>query len=206
MCIAATFINDEVSTLSGYAIFADARLGGNGDPWGTPERVVGQDEYNAEYDRLTWDSNLEDGFDTGQVSSSLVVTSDVANDTVFADNQITSDSLSYSSTSIGHIGIIEFRAFTQAAGAVQWSDVDVRFYRDDVLIESYSASAGPSVDTSTSTEDTTSEAILRITPGATDYDRVEIYGVFRMTFDSPNVYAGPTDMAAQIFVYSAVES
>jgi hypothetical protein len=204
MCIAATLVDDEVSSVSGFAIYADARLGGNGDAWGTPEQVVGQDEYNAEYDRVTWDGDLEDGFDSGYVSDALIVSSDIANDTVFADHQINSDSTTFTSTSIGYIGKVQFRAFTQAAAVVEWRNISVRFYQGNDLVDSYALQNGPSVDTTTS-ENTSAEEILEITPQGTGIDRVEIWGMFRMTFDSPNLYPGPTDLGAQIFVFSATE-
>jgi hypothetical protein len=203
MSIAATLYHNVISEVSGYAVYAEARLGGNGDPNGVPELVTGGNGEDASYDRITWDADLTDGFDTGNVADALAAAFDAGTNTATADRETGGTPISFSQASAGPIERVELRALTQAAATARWSNVCIEFYRGGVLMDSYSAEYGPSVDTVGETSNATAESVLVVTPDGTDYDQVVISGMVRMTFDSPTVLPGATDVALQAFVYTS---
>lgn len=202
MSIAATLYHDEISHVSGYAVYMDARIGGNGDPDGIPEVVSGRVGQNPVYDRITWDSDLDDGFDTGTVLGSVAATETGGGP--HASTPRGGDVQAFSSTVSGQIDKVQIRALAQAAGGVEWSNVAIKFYNHGVLVDSYAADAGPSVDQSDATGWCESEAILEVRPTAgLVYDQVVVDGSFRLFYDAERVEPGATDLAGQIFIYTA---
>ena len=231
MAIAAVLYNDYVSEVSNYAMYAEARLGGNGDPNGAPELVVGRDGEDAAWGRTTWDGDLTDGFDTGDVAHAFGVDFRAADGDgrgtdesgtggepdsegeygegetggggVAAGQSAGHQPLAFASDARGEVVTkVQVRAVALAAAVVEWSTVTIRFYRDGVLVDAYTPDAGPAVDTSGTPGDTTAEAILEVVPSGADYDEVVVRGTFRMAFDSTSVTPGETDLALQVFVYT----
>ncbi|MDB5294367.1 MAG: hypothetical protein JWO31_350 [Phycisphaerales bacterium] len=200
MSIAMTLYHDSVSTPTGYAVYAEARLGANGFGDGTPELVVGHDAEDADYGRITWDGDESDGFDSGNAPG--VFTASFAGGTAATLNA-GSEVPTYTSAASGVIAKVQIRVLTQALAKVEWSTVCIKFYRDGVLVDSYAPETGPSVDTRSSPQDPVAESILEVTPSGTDYDKVVVTGGLYMAYDSTSVWPGGSDLAAQIFVYTS---
>ncbi len=199
MADAAIFYNNSISAMSDYAMYAEARLGSNGDAWGVSELVVGSDEEDATYSRIVWDDNLDNGFDTGDVSEIL----HTGTETVATTNSVDDEPITFQSSALGNIQKVQIRALALAAASVSWSQISITFYRGGVAMDSYIGGAAVSVDKRNATGPVKSEAILEVTPDRFDYDQVVISGSFRMIFDSTTVYPGATDLAGQFFVYTS---
>lgn len=203
MSYAISLFHNEISQTSGYALYAEARLGGNGDVNGMPELVVGGDGEDASYERICWDDDLTDGFDSGNIADALTAAFNGSTATTQADRAAGGVPVTFTQSSAGPIDHVELRAMTQAAASARWSDVNIVFYRGGVQMDQYSVVNGPSVDTIGATSDYTAESIFKIIPSGTDYDKVVISGTIRMTFNSPDVIPSGTDLALQAFVFTS---
>jgi hypothetical protein len=198
--ITASFISDDyVSNVGTYAAYAEARYGANGDFYGDPELIAANgSDYST--GRTCWDSmsSWDEGFDSDWTVSQLWV--DSSGDVTWDVNG--SDDTETATTGLGydHIQAVDIRSMTSVAGAVQWRNLTVTFYKAGVVTDQYTAGAGPSVDTSTASSPF-AEQTLHVASSRTDNDMVVVSGQFRLSH-VPGVYPSSSDLAAQIFVYN----
>jgi len=203
MADAAIFYSNSISEVGCYALYAEARLGSNGDPWGAPELVVGTSPDDAQYSRVTWDADLQDGFDSGEFSGVLETSVDAINEELAATAEMNQEPITFSTSFSGNIEKVQVRALTLAAAAVSWSEIRIEFYRNGVLADAYTNLAGISVDERSATGPVEAQAMLEVVPEAGEYDQVIISGSYRMVYDSTAISPGETDLAGQFFVFCA---
>lgn len=202
MADAAIYYNNSITEISGYSMYTELRIGSNGDPWGEAEIVSGSSPYDAQYGRIVWDGDLEDGFDSGQLEHVLTSTvEDEDPETAVVTSDGESGPLTFSTSVYGSVALVQLRALALVAGSASWSNVAIGFYRDNVLVDSYSSAAGLSVDKSSQTGPVESEALLSVSSQAQGIDKVVISGTFRMSYDSTVIVPGAADLAGQFFVY-----
>jgi len=198
MSTGALLSNNSISDLNGYAIFADARLGSNGDSAGDSELAVGSDPETCTCGRDVWGTVTDAGLDSGSVSTELTIGSGGSVEWQVAGSS--PSPLTYDSSGFTQIHTIDIRALTQANAMVSWESIYVQFYKNGAVTDTYSASAGPSVDDRGDESPPPSEQILEITSAYEDNDAVVIQGDFRLAYPG-NITPCSTDLAAQIFVF-----
>jgi hypothetical protein len=184
---------------SGWSYFADLLFGSNGSfPWAS-ELYVGPDSETAAYGSATWDPDLSDGFDSGQVGVSFDANLTAGTATLSTSNE-TSSPVTYTGVGTGTIGSVEIRAKVQTAGEVAWSDISIAFWHGDTMGETLSVGAGAvaNLDAPGSAE----EQRLVVTPSDLSYDRVTVSGTLQMTA-GPDIYPDWADLFGQILVMPA---
>jgi len=190
---------DSLSSLSTPSIYAELRAGGDGDPYGAAEYDVGGAGCEMTEGRTTWDDDLSDGFDSGNVTVGLQARADGEATVAVADS--TSGDVSASGGSIGNVGQVVVRLGVQGAQMqVRWNNLTVNFYRNGVLRESLSLAAPAQV---TGTDQApVREELLTFVPSDTDDDEVVVTGAVRLTSSEPDLQPDPNQIFSQILVYA----
>ena len=184
---------------SGYLVQADMTWGDNGPAnGGDPELWVGDPSGGGSSGRTVWagDAEPDGSTDTGWVPVELDVGAG-SGDTLSVGGAFSD--VAYTGQSYGDISEIFVEASVDLNAAVRWSDLHVDFKLGGAIVDTYSASSGPSVDTTTSSTLSATE-VRRIVP-ASRADSAVITGMVRMSFDA-GTYPGPSDLLAAVLVNS----
>ena len=188
-----------LADLGCYWLFGEARFGGNGVSWMPPELVVGTGPDDMSGGRITWDEDLSDGLNSGQVAIEFDVDLTSGDATLEASNGGSSSPASFSGSSGGvAIGSIVIRAGTQVHAEVSWSNLTITCWNGDVASESVSISAGAQVDTTNSTTGV-GEQMLVVEPKENYFDRVTVSGTLSFQASSA-VCPSWTDLFGQIYI------
>jgi hypothetical protein len=190
---------DPTSTLSqitDFATFAEARFGGNGMFWMPPELVAGTAS-GTTAGRATWDSDLSDGLDTGDVA--FAFEADLATgETSFATDIEGSSAAEGGSQAGAGLSSVLIRVGTQVQSKVSWSALTITFWDADSAGESISIPAGVEIDTTQSSTGV-GERLLAVTPESQKWDRVTVSGSLRFEAEA-GTCPGWCDLFGQIFI------
>ena len=202
MSITATLLtHTQLSDITGYTAFAEAKVGGNGDGNGPPETNAGHDGGSYNSGRVTWDSSPEDGIDTDWRAVQLSDSSGSSeNDLAWEVYGCDPGTVTFAGSGSGSVSKVDIRALVQAPGSAAWRSITVDFYKNGLVTDSYTAYTPPAVDESSVTGTVSAEQILEVTSDRTDNDAVIVTGDVRLTCPE-GVYPGPDDLAAQVFVF-----
>jgi hypothetical protein len=124
---------EEVS--AGWCIFAEVRVGNNSVLGGEPEYRLGRPG-DLDDGQKTWDANISDGFDSGLVNVEFRIP--VSGDTsgITLDIPTGTGQLRYPKLTYGYINKIQIEAAVNSNNmAMIWQNVEARFYRNGVVIE-----------------------------------------------------------------------
>jgi hypothetical protein len=111
--------------VSGYCVSSIARVGSDGNTPGTPELTVGQAT-----GRKTWDSNLQDGLDSGWVALTFTAKSGGGNNGVTLN--VGGVNVVYSDVTYGDVNKVMLSAFVDGANKrMSFRSVVVEFYDND---------------------------------------------------------------------------
>lgn len=201
MATGSTTSSSTISDISIYCGFAEARFGSNGATDGDAEVELGAVNQSPASGRRTWDSNLSDGLAVGPLIVQFTAEAGGgSNGLKWSVAGANPSPLQYSGVTYGNITKVRIRAAVQTTAMVQWTQVQVRFYKNGRLNESYVASsAGPAVNTSNSTAPVTAEQILDVVPDLSGNTKVIVSAYIE--FASPQgVYPGVNDLFAQVFI------
>jgi hypothetical protein len=188
---------ESLSALSGYGWLAEVRAGGDGDPYGASEYdLLGASE--PVEGRTTWDDDLEDGFDSGNVLVGLRVRAD--GDARFSVADASTGDLTTEGPTSSIVDKVIVRLGVQGAQMqAMWSNLTVSFYRNGLLRESLSISAPASA---LGTEEApVQEELLTFMPTDADDDEVVITGAVRLLCAPENVQPDANAIFSQILVY-----
>lgn len=201
MATGTTTSNSSISDLTGYCTLAVARPGSNGLTTGDYECSVGGDSGSPATGRVIWDNDLTDGFSSGELE--VMFTAEAGGGSSGVNWQVPGASpcpVIYTGRTYGAIQKVQIRAAVQTTAQMQWSNVLVKFLRLGRLMDQYSATTGPAVDTSLG--GLSAEQILEVVP---DFEtNTKVIVTASMLLASPvGVALDIEDILAQIFVYSS---
>jgi hypothetical protein len=186
-----------ISDIYGYGLYADWRVGSNGDSSGDPSYTMGDDQGEEAWGYSQWDSDLSDGFDTGNISVRFAGSSDGSESLTVGSDA----TLQYSGDAMGTITSVEFRAGVMVAGEAKFSDINIQFYHDNTLVEAIPVGSGPDANTINSSS-LQQEQTLTVTPTAPNVNKVFISATTRL--DSKTDTAPATsDLFCNIFVFGS---
>ena len=181
---------------SGLDLFADLIFGTNGSFAWVPELALGNDPETAAYGSATWDADLSDGFDSGQVYVSFDANLSAGTAILVTSNEASSP-MTQTGLGRGTIGSVEIRARVQTAATVVWSDLSISFWNGDVAAETVDLANGATADLDAG--GAVEEQRLVVTPENAGYDRVTVIGTLHMRA-GPDVFPDMADLFGQILV------
>jgi hypothetical protein len=193
--------NGSISSISGYEVDAEARIGSNGWSSGDPEYSVGISSSNFSSGRRVWEASPVETIDSGQVEVVLAANpgggSQAVGWTVSGGDTVP---LYCNNASYQIISSLKVRAAVQLNWAVMsFSDLVFRFYKNGSLQETitYEKVIANTEDTS----DEVQEQILTVTPTASDNDKVVVEGNIRLAMYGVDI-PDPNAVFGQIFIFS----
>jgi hypothetical protein len=202
MASSSTTTYTSIPTPPTSCVYAEMRYGSNGSIGSPPELTLGHNGGSTTTGRITWDVS-DNTFDSGQVDFILTIPpggGSLHADTLSVANAITNP-ISYSQTTYGAISAVQIEAGVQINAAAAFSDLIVQFYKNGSLIETFTQSAGPSVDTSTASDPVAAQVLI-VTPTNSDNDKVVITG--KVQLQAPDgTFPDVDDIFAQIFVQTS---
>jgi hypothetical protein len=170
-----------ISTISGYAAFARARIGSNGDPFGAPECFSGVSDSSCSTGRKTWCGDTSAGFDSGWVS--VVWTATTAGGSGSIQFQVSGGSpttISYAGNQTGGIDSVTVRAaVTGANRRASYRNVVVDFF-DLPTDTNYaqrlvlSAAQCPVASTMGQSDPVDAEVARNVVPDGADWGKVRV--------------------------------
>jgi hypothetical protein len=182
-----------LSDLSGN-YFGQVLVGDNGNACGMPTVVVGQGDEQLAWCYPAWDSNLDDGLDSGWVATSFQLGSGGISMDVAKDG-----SASYASGSPVSVSQVTLRtAVTSAGMEMSWRDLVVNFYKGGQIVESITVDE-LTANTMNSASSDAQESVAVVTGNSTDYDAVTVTGQARL-MTAEGTYASPGDIFGQVLV------
>jgi hypothetical protein len=170
-----------ISTISGYAAFAKARIGSNGDDSAVPECLSGVSSASRATGVETWCADPSAGFDSGWVS--VVWTATNAGGTGSIQFQVTGCSpatISYAGNQTGGINSVTLRAAVNGANRrASFRNVVVEFFtnpNDTNYAEQSTLAAGqcPVASTMGGTDPIDAEAKRDVFPEGGNYGKVRV--------------------------------
>jgi hypothetical protein len=185
-----------VASFGDFALYMDVRPGSNGDPAGDPSYVLGDDQGEEAWAYKQWDSNLSDGFDTGDVNVQFTGDSSGQESmTVGSDAPI-----AYTGDSTGNISSVVFQAGVMIPAEAKFSNITVEFWSGSALRETDTIGVGPDANTINTPATPQAEQILTVTPRFSDCNKVTVSATERMRAPAGTVPA-TSDMFCDVFVY-----
>ncbi len=187
-----------ITEITDYSLCATARIGDNGDPWGLAS-VVSQTATEYAGSAINeWDSNLANGLDSGWVD--FAFSADMASGAM-SWAVVGADTITY----VGNVGTgvsnVEIQAGVTSGGmAFAFSNMSVKFYSGDTLIDTETFSDGPAVDTMSAQTSSAAESRAVVTPGASTCDKVIITGSIRLQA-AQGVSAIGEDVFGKIYIH-----
>jgi hypothetical protein len=186
----------DVSSFGSYALYMDVQVGSNGDTGGDPTYDVGDDQGEEAWAYKQWDSNLSDGFDTGDIN--VQFTGDSSGQESMA---VGSDApIAYSGDSSGAISSVVFQAGVMIPAEAKFSDITVQFWSGTTLRETVSFASGPDANTMNTPATPQAEQILTVTPTFSDCNKVRISATERLRAPA-GTFPSSTNMFCDVFVY-----
>jgi hypothetical protein len=192
-----SYVNSYLSALSGFAYFAEVRLGDNGAP-GVAGVCAGASYGDSDSALIQWDENLGDGLDSDWKDVSLSLSAASTNELGIDVGQTAGFAIA--GTALSQIHQVTIRAaVTGADMAFMWRDLMVYFYSDDGLIAAESLSSGPSVNTIDAQTNDAAESVTVISTDADDCVSIVISGQLRL-IASQSAAAGAYDIFGQVLI------
>jgi hypothetical protein len=183
-----------ISTISGYAAFARARIGSDGDQFGDPECFAGVSDSNCSTGRKTWCADPSTAFDSGWVS--IVWTATTAGGSGSIQFQVTGCSpatISCAGTQGGGIDSVKIRAaVTGANRRASFRNVVAGFYSaptdttpaEEIILASTQA---PVASTMGGTDPIDAEVIRLVQPDGSEYGKVRLTADIRFEATDPGL-------------------
>jgi hypothetical protein len=188
-----TWTSSSISEPSG-AYFGQVLMGDNGNVYGTPTVVVGAGGEALASTYLTWDSNLDDGMDSGWVNAWFV---DAAGQVDMGSGNVGEASFQPSSELSIHQVVI--RSVVESTYmSMSWRDLTVNFFIGGEVVETVTV-GDLTADTLAGNSNDPQEAIALVTGSAAGYDGVTVTGQVRLTVVE-GTYAGPGDIFGQVLI------
>ena len=190
----------DVSDVSGFALVAEARCGSNGNqnlPW--PDFDLIDPGWNGDAGYITWDPNLDGGFNSGP--DTVLFVADLAAGTAsFSITDISNNTYTanYSGLS-GTIQKVMLRSAVEATGHAEWSYCTVNFFSGGTCVESLYSGSPTMIDTN-STAYTAADQTLTVTPSSSSFTKVVVTG--QVEFYAPDTAPGPNDLFNQLFLFT----
>lgn len=196
MAMTLFFNDDEISDLDGYWLGAEARLGDNGDIFGTREVRI-RTESSVPVDAFcNWDGEDWDGIDTGDVPFTLTAADGIMTWTVAGT---VGGAISYNGGTFTDLDKVQFRIGVQGPGYFEFGNVQVHFYDDSTLVDSYVQEEPLVIDTLGYPDPGIQEKIADVYTEANGVDEVTIEGYLRF---SVNEMSAPDQVFGEIFLYA----
>ncbi len=189
-----------ISQITDYAVYAEARMGSNGDPWGIAELVAGTSSEEIGWSSREWDNNPYDGFDSGWINFTFALDMNAGcmSWTLQGADTITCYG-DFGST----IGQVDIRAAVVTNGmAFAFSDVEVQFYDDESLLDWNVLISCPAVDTLESQNTSPAESLAQVTPNTAGATKVLVTGSLRLQA-AQGVYPDWSDLFGDIYIHEA---
>jgi hypothetical protein len=191
-------MDQNISDVSGYSIYGEAIVGGEGSTWGDPDIDTGTDTSNNSYGYLPWGGNIAaGGLDTGGMGFELDANLATGQDILTVDDQ----AITYQGAPSGTVGSVEVRVAADVPATVSLDNISVKFFQGGTLQETESI-PGLKVDTTDPSSSGTAENVLIVTPSSQLNDHVVIAGWMQMKAPD-GTYPGSTDIFCQAFVKPA---
>lgn len=160
--------------------FAEVRAGSDGYYWGDSEYLTGPNGDDTTDGRTEWDSDLSDGFDTGNVP---VVIDGSSAGTTLSPQGADDGAITSPDAIVGIVHEVDLRAVVMAPDSEAiWSSIQVEFFKNHQLTQTISV---PTLDAKGTADAPSQEALAIVTPNATDNDEVLITGTVRLTATEP---------------------
>ena len=188
---------DSLSDVTGGAVyFATLAVGDNGYPDGVPTASVGADGEATAWLAAPWDSNLDDGFDSGwvDVRFSVNVGQGGSLDASHAG------SLAFDTVAPSTIGSVTIQAAVAGAGMQMcWSNVAIEFYSGGTLVETV-AVGGVVADTMDQAHWAPEESVVTVATNApSGYDGIVVTAKVRL-MTAEGIYPSAADVFGQIAI------
>ena len=203
--MATTYMSSSstISSIVGFCLVSEARVGGNGNPNGTPELDLGSGPSSLSYGRITWTPDTSNGFDSGIVNVTLDIEPGTGGNTASWDVAgANPEPILYGGVRYGAISQVLVRAAVQNTAAMLWRNVQVAFYKAGTKTDGVILRSGPHVDTTGGGGSTTAEQILTVIPAANNNDKVIVTGQIELSAPAGVVLAA-NDIFGQIFVLTS---
>lgn len=198
MAIVMQMQSAQISEISGSSVMAELRFGTDGNMSGAPEYDLGTSSDTVDGSAV-WDGDSSDGVESPWVDVSF--SADSTTDLATWSMNNGSGTLSYDQASFGAIQQVQIRSGTLAQASMLWRSLEVNFYKNNQVVDTYTQQNGPSVDQTADPYAGSYQDLLQITPGVTDADKVVITGQVKMT--SPEgVYPAENTMFSQILLFA----
>jgi hypothetical protein len=183
-----------ISTISGYAAFASARIGSNGDAFGDPECFTGVSDTSRASGRKTWCADPSAGFDSGWVSIVWTATNAGGSGSIqFQVAGCSPGTISFAGNSGGTINSVKVRAAVNAANhRASYRNVVVQFFdnpSDTTYAEqiTLASSQAPVASTMGQTDPVDAEALSNVVPEGSNYGKVRVTADIRFEATDPGV-------------------
>jgi hypothetical protein len=171
-----------ISPITGYAAFASARIGSNGDPSdAAAECFAGVSDTSRASGRKVWCANTADPFDSGWVSVVWIATTAGGSGSIqFQVNGCSPSTISYAGTAGGGIDSVRLRAAVRGANRrTSFRNVIVEFYdlaTDTDFTEQYTLATAlwPVVDTTGQTNPVETENVRNVLPSGPDWGKIRV--------------------------------
>ena len=187
-----------ITDLTGYAVYAQACMGDNGDPWGVMGLSSGTAAEETGYAPIEWDSNLSNGLDSGLIDFTFTVNT-AAGTMSWAVGG--ADPITYDGNVGSGVGQVAIQAAVTSGGmAFAFSNVSLSFYNNNSLVDTEDVTSGPAANT-IGQGSSPAEQLAIVTPDASS-DKVVITGSLRLQA-AQGTYPLPSDIFGQIFIRPA---
>ena len=189
----------------GFKCFGAVRVGSNGASGGQPEVLCGGgDPSGADVatGRITWDSDLSDGFDSKWVSVQLTAGAGGTGGVKFSVTGADPNPVVYANARYGDITKVQVSSAVAKNGMkISWQQIAARFYRNGNLVDTQILPdpCQPVADT-TSGGAASASQVVGIEPDALA-DSVVVTALVRLQATGTRL-PGPQDILGQILVFS----
>jgi hypothetical protein len=191
-----SWTSDSISQPSGATYFGEVLFGDDGDPYGYPTTEAGQSDQVTTWSYTQWDSNLDDGLDSGWHTIALSINPAATGEGIWS---VDGDNTTIAQSASGIIHQVTVQADV-AGGQMEmdWKDLQIKFYRHGQLMETITPTS-PTAGSLTSSSTDPAESGIVVTASASDCDGVVVTGAVRLQA-AQGTYPGPTDIFGQIAV------
>jgi hypothetical protein len=199
MSIVMEMQSPDIVQASDYNLSAGVRYGSDGDPtYPIGEYDVGSSADDTIVGMRTWDGDPTDGVDSGWVD--LDFTLDAVNDTI-TYSVGGGDVLTYSfaGKGIDSVDEIAIRAAVTNQAAMLWQNLDVSFYHDGILADSYQGD-GPQADLRADPQSGSQDDMLYIQPEASNINQIHVTAQVRLAAPA-GVYLGENDIFGGLLIH-----
>jgi hypothetical protein len=189
--------DDYISDLSGASYFGAVYVGDNGDPWGYATTDAGTNDEPQVWSYITWDSNPDDGLDSGWRGMQLDVNTGGNGGGSWEVDSAGPGTFAASTNTVIHSVTLR-AAVMMSQMQIDIASITVEFYHEGQIVETVHPD-GVSASTMTSTTSDPREAIEVITPTASNCDGVSVAAVVRLQ-TAEGTYAQGADIFGQVLV------